>query len=155
MLLAEGLSEDEAKQKGKAEYDGIVMPRRATAMSAGYDLHTPYDLVLLPGKETVIPTGLRVQMEPDMWMGVYIRSSLGFKYCVRLNNSVSVIDADYYGAANEGHLKTGIYNHGTKELVLKAGDAFGQGIFQRYFLTVDDDPVTEKRTGGFGSTNRR
>ncbi|MFQ9801334.1 MAG: hypothetical protein ACLR23_23245 [Clostridia bacterium] len=40
-----------------------------------------------------------------MWLGIYIRSSLGFKYGVRLVNSVAVIDADYAWADNEGHLK--------------------------------------------------
>lgn len=154
-LLTSGLSEEEGCRKAEEEYSSIQLPRRATARSAGYDLRVPFDLTVHPGESVVIPTGLRVCMEDDMWLGIYIRSSLGFKYGVRLKNSVAVIDADYYGADNEGHLKVGIYHHGDRDLILKAGDAFAQGIFQRYILADNDDPVQERRTGGFGSTNHR
>ncbi len=135
------------------EYAGIILPRRGTLVSAGYDFHTPFSLTLEPGETLVVPTGLRAIMEDDMWLGIYIRSSLGFKYGVRLVNSVAVIDADYAWADNEGHLKIGIYNGGNKAIALKAGDAFAQGIFQRYYRTDDDEPINRRRTGGFGSTN--
>ena len=135
------------------EYEGILMPRRSTPYSAGYDLRTPFDFTIAPGESLVIPTGLRAFMESDMWMGIYIRSSLGFKYGIRLVNSVAVIDADYSGAANEGHLMVGIYNGGKASVSLKAGEAFAQGIFQRYYVTEDDNPVKTERKGGFGSTN--
>lgn len=147
-------SEAAALAAAKAEYDHVKMPRRATQNSAGYDICTPYDLRLLPGESCVIPTGLRVQMDANLWLGIYIRSSLGFKFNVRLKNSVAVIDADYYGAKNEGHLKVGIYNGGDQPLELHAGDAFCQGIFQPYFRTDDDEPATAVRVGGFGSTNQ-
>ena len=136
------------------EYAGIVIPRRGTLVSAGYDFHTPFDFALEPGQVLVVPTGLRAVMEDDMWLGIYIRSSLGFKYGVRLVNSVAVIDADYAWADNEGHLKIGIYNGGDAAVKLKAGDAFAQGICHKYFRTYDDEPVNRRRTGGFGSTNR-
>ncbi len=135
------------------EYEEVKMPRRGTRYSAGYDIATPFDVTLKPGESVVIPTGLKAYMEPDMWLGLYIRSSLGFKYGVRLVNSTAVIDADYSGAKNEGHLMVGIYNGGPKEVTLKAGENFAQGIFQRYYVTDDDDPVSAMRTGGFGSTN--
>ncbi|MBQ6239729.1 MAG: deoxyuridine 5'-triphosphate nucleotidohydrolase [Firmicutes bacterium] len=137
----------------RAEYDAISLPQRGTAFSAGYDLRTPYDFVLKPGDETVIPTGLKIRMPGEFWLGIYIRSSLGFKYSVRLLNSTAVIDADYADADNEGHIKVGIYNGGSKELSLHKGDAFAQGILQKYYLTDDDAPVKQRRTGGFGSTN--
>ncbi len=154
MLLFEGKTTEEAEKKAAEEYARIELPRRGTPCSAGYDIRTPFAVRLPAGESLVIPTGLRVSMADDMWLGVYIRSSLGFKYNVRLKNSVAVIDADYYGADNEGHLKVGIYNGGDRELVLEAGDAFAQGILQKYYLTEDDDPVRKRRTGGFGSTNR-
>ena len=135
------------------EYDAISLPKRGTLYSAGYDIRTPFDVKLEPGESVVIPTGLRSVMEPDMWLGIYIRSSLGFKHGVRLLNSVAVIDADYSGAANEGHLMVGIYNGGDHTVELKAQDAFAQGIFQKYYITDDDEPVNQVRKGGFGSTN--
>lgn len=154
-LLQAGFDTEGAKRTAQEEYERIELPRRGTMYSAGYDLKTPAEYVLQPGQSLVIPTGLRIQMEEDMWMGIYIRSSLGFKYNVRLKNSVAVIDADYFGADNEGHLKVGIYNGGDRELVLHAGDAFAQGILQKYYVTEDDMPVQKRRSGGFGSTNQK
>lgn len=153
-LMQAGLSQQEAADAAKEEYDNIVMPRRSTTFSAGYDLRSPGEYVLAPGESLSIPTGLRIQMEEDMWLGVYIRSSLGFKYNVRLKNSVGVIDADYFNADNEGHLKVGIYNGGDKTLQIHAGDAIAQGILQKYYVTDDDEPVQQRRSGGFGSTNQ-
>ncbi len=135
------------------EYAQIRMPRRSTLYSAGYDISTPFACTIHPGESLVIPTGLRALMEPDMWLGIYIRSSLGFKYGVRLVNSTAVIDADYAGARNQGHLMVGIYNGGRETVCLEKGEAFAQGIFQRYFLTDDDAPAERVREGGFGSTN--
>ena len=41
-------------------YDGIRLPRRATAGSAGYDFFAPADITLRPGETIKIPTGVRV-----------------------------------------------------------------------------------------------
>jgi len=153
-MLSADLSTEEKEKICDMEYEQIILPRRATAGSAGYDLRTPFGFTLMPGECIQIPTGIRVQMEAEYWLGIYIRSSLGFKYGVRLVNSVAVIDSDYYGSDNEGHLRVGIYNHGTKALELKAGDAFAQGILQKYNLMKDDDPVSQTRNGGFGSTGK-
>ena len=135
-------------------YASIEMPQRSTLQSAGYDIRTPFTFTMEPGGTQIVPTGLRALMEPDMWLGLYIRSSLGFKYQVRLLNSVAVIDADYAGAENEGHLMVGLYNGGPKAYTITAGEAFAQGIFQRYLVTDDDRPKNQIRSGGFGSTNR-
>ena len=153
-LLDSGLTESAALEELQQEYGRIELPRRGTAFSAGYDLRIPYDLELAPGESTVVMTGLRICMPGNLWLGIYIRSSLGFKYNVRLKNSVAVIDADYYGADNEGHLMIGLYNGGDRTLVLHAGDAIAQGILQPYYLTDDDRPVREHRSGGIGSTGK-
>jgi dUTP pyrophosphatase len=96
---------------------------------------------------------MRVKMQDDEWLGIYIRSSIGFKYNVRLKNSVGVIDADYINAKNEGHIWIAIYNHGDKALEIETGEAFAQGIFQRYLLVEDDRPKEIHRNGGIGSTH--
>lgn len=153
ILLREGMSLEEAYQVAEQEYEKIELPRRGTLYSAGYDIRTPAAYRVEPGQNLVIPTGLRIAMEEDMWLGIYIRSSLGFKYQVRLSNSVTVIDADYYGADNEGHLRISLYNGGDRPLALAAGDAFAQGILQKYYKTDDDEPVQKVRKGGIGSTN--
>ena len=84
---------------------------------------------------------------------LYPRSGLGFKYKVRLNNTVGVVDADYYFSDNEGHIFIKITNEGDKPVIVKTGDAFAQGIFMEYGIT-EDDRVEESRNGGFGSTDK-
>lgn len=79
---------------------------------------------------------------------------LGFKYRLALDNTVGVIDSDYFGADNEGHIMIKMTNNGDRELSVAAGEAFAQGVFVRYGLT-DDDDAEGVRTGGFGSTSAR
>lgn len=138
-------------------YDNIKLPKRATKHSAGYDFYMPYDLVLdkLQGLETaLIPTGIRCQMEDDVVLMLYPRSGLGFKYKLQLDNTVGVIDSDYFNAKNQGHImaKITLDSRDKNELTLYPGDAFMQGIFTEYFITIDDD-ADAVRTGGFGSTS--
>ena len=86
---------------------------------------------------------------------IYPRSGLGFKYRLQLNNTVGIIDSDYYYSDNEGHIFAKITNDSNenKSLSLKKGDAFMQGIFVEYGITFDDD-VKDIRNGGFGSTSK-
>jgi len=137
----------------KAVYDGIRLPKRATAKSAGYDIYAPKDFTLSPGETIKIPTGIRVKMNEDYVFMVYPRSGLGFKYRLQLDNTVGVIDADYYDSDNEGHIFVKITNDSLsgKVLTVQAGTAFAQGIFMQYGITFDDD-VTTVRNGGLGST---
>lgn len=134
-------------------YDGIKLPRRATAGSAGYDFFAPAALTLAPGETVKVPTGIRVWMEPEWVLKCYPRSGLGFKFRLQLNNTVGIIDSDYYDSDNEGHIFAKITNDTNegKTVEIKAGDGFMQGIFVEYGITLDDD-VTEVRNGGFGST---
>ncbi|MBP5384411.1 MAG: deoxyuridine 5'-triphosphate nucleotidohydrolase [Lachnospiraceae bacterium] len=137
-----------------AIYDGIVLPRRATSGSAGYDFFCPIDIVLKPGETVKIPTGVRVEMEEGWVLKCYPRSGLGFKYRLQLNNTVGIIDSDYYFSDNEGHIFSKITNDTNegREVHLQAGSGFMQGIFVEYGITVDDD-VDTVRNGGFGSTS--
>ena len=85
-------------------------------------------------------------------MQVYPRSSLSFKNGIVLANTVGIIDSDYYYSDNEGHIMIKLVNRGNKELTIKQGTAFAQGVITEYF-TVDDDNATKTRNGGIGSTN--
>ena len=136
-------------------YDGIRLPRRATAGSAGYDFFAPADITLRPGETIKIPTGVRVWMEPEWVLKCYPRSGLGFKYRLQLNNTVGIIDSDYYYSDNEGHIFSKLTNDRNEEktVELKTGEGFMQGIFVEYGITLDDD-ATEIRNGGFGSTTK-
>ena len=132
------------------------LPKRATVGSAGYDFYIPAALTLAPGETAKIPTGIRAAMENGWVLQLFPRSGLGFKYRVQLNNTVGIIDSDYYYSDNEGHILIKITNANTegKTLTLAAGEAFAQGIFLPFGITKDDD-VTEIRNGGFGSTTKK
>ena len=136
-------------------YTGIKLPKRATKGSAGYDFYMPFDITLAPGQTAKIPTGIRVWMEPNYVLKLYPRSGLGFKYRLQLNNTVGIIDSDYYYSDNEGHIFAKITNDSNegKTVTLKKGEGFMQGIFIEYGITLDDD-VEEIRYGGFGSTTK-
>ena len=143
------------KEKIQEIYEAIKLPKRATAGSAGYDFFAPASIVLAPGQTAKIPTGIRVEMEPDWVLKCYPRSGLGFKYRLQLNNTVGIIDSDYFYSDNEGHIFAKITNDTNegKTVEIPDGTGFMQGIFVEYGITVDDD-VKEVRNGGFGSTSR-
>lgn len=136
-------------------YEGIKLPKRATAGSAGYDFYAPVNVVIEPGKTVKIPTGIRVEMENEWVLKCYPRSGLGFKYRLQLNNTVGIIDSDYFYSDNEGHIFTKLTNDTNegKTVEIPEGTGFMQGIFVEYGITVDDD-VTDVRNGGFGSTTK-
>lgn len=130
----------------------IPLPRRATAGSAGYDFTCPATVTLAPGESVTIPTGIRVRMEPGWVLMIFPRSSLGFRYGLRLANTVGVIDSDYWYAENEGHILVRVYNGGDQTVTLSRGDRFCQGVFLPCG-TAEEEEVVTRRTGGFGSTN--
>lgn len=144
------------RSDGVQVYQDILLPHRATSGSAGYDFYAPLDFELKCGETIKIPTGIRAKIDEGWVLMIYPRSGLGFKYRLQLNNTVGVIDADYYGAANEGHIFIKLTNDGNegKTLLVKKGEAFAQGIFTPFGITVDDDS-DGVRTGGFGSTDKR
>lgn len=133
-----------------------ALPRRATTGSAGYDFYLPAPLTLAAGESVKIPTGVRVKMADGWVLQLFPRSGLGFKYRLQLNNTVGIIDSDYYYADNEGHILIKLTNANTegKTLTLSAGDGFAQGIFLPFGITEDDE-TTATRHGGFGSTSKK
>lgn len=134
-------------------YQNIKLPKRSTTSSAGYDFFSPYDFVIKPNEEVVVKTGIKSYMNNGEVLLIFVRSSLGFKYNVRLKNQTGVIDADYFNnPSNEGHIMVALKNEGEKELAVKAGDRLVQGVFVNY-LVSDDDEVITRRLGGIGSTN--
>lgn len=135
-------------------YSDIILPKRSTKNSAGYDFYSIISFTLNPGERKIIPTGVRVIMNNDEYLAIFIRSSLGFKYNIRMCNQVGIIDADYYGNSdNGGHIFVCLENEGDMVLEIKKGDRFVQGIFMPFLIT-DDDIAIDSRLGGIGSTNK-
>ena len=155
MRKFEKISEKEYEKvlKEKCDYEDIKLPVRSTAHSAGYDFISPFTFELNPGETIKVPSGIKVTMNEDEFLAILVRSSMGFKYNVRLCNQVGIIDSDYYNNPdNEGHMFIALKNEGEKVFKVEKGDKYAQGIFQKYLLT-DDDKANGERLGGFGSTN--
>lgn len=135
-------------------YEYVNFPKRKTKQSAGYDIESAVNVVINPGETKLIPTGIKVYMDENEWLGIYIRSSIAVKYGIVLANSVAVIDSDYYNNPdNEGHIMLPIRNVSGMPYTVKKGDRIAQGIFHRYYK-VDNDSADGDRTGGIGSTGK-
>ncbi len=146
---------DTEAEELKRLYDNIKLPKRATSGSAGYDFYTPASMTIKPGETVKIPTGIRVEMDENWVLKCYPRSGLGFKFRLQLNNTVGIIDSDYFYSDNEGHIFVKLTNDTNegRTVELAEGTGFMQGIFVEYGITVDDD-VKAIRNGGFGSTTK-
>ena len=145
-------SDDEIiKSDIETTYKDLILPKRATTGSAGYDFKSPISFDLKPKETIKVPTGIRCKMNEDVVLMIFPRSSLGFKYRLTLDNTVGIIDSDYYNSDNEGHIFIKFTNLGEKLLEIKKGDGIAQGIFLPYYLTTDDE-VHDIRNGGIGST---
>ena len=132
----------------------LKLPDRSTIGSAGYDFYFPFgDYTLQPGETIIIPTGVRVFIRGTFFLGIFPKSGLSFDFKVRLDDTIAIIDADYYEAANEGHIYLKITNENRfKPCILKHNMKIVQGIFIPFGLTYDDN-VTAKRTGGLGHSD--
>ena len=136
-------------------WNDIKIPCLATKYSAGHDFFSPYDFTLEPNETIKIATGIKVQLDDDKVLFIAPRSSLGFKYRLQLDNTIGIVDSDYYNNdGNEGHIFIKLTNDSNcdKVLTIKKGEAIGQGIIKPY-LTTEHDVHGGERTGGFGSTN--
>lgn len=158
MRKFEKISFDQFKKDIKDDfnlYNSYNIPSRGTKHSAGYDFESLFDFSLKPNEIIKIATGIKSNMNEDEVLLLIIRSSMGFKYNVRLVNQVGVIDKDYYNNINnEGHIFIKLQNEGTSDFIVKKGDKICQGIFTK-FLTVDDEKeIKNIRISGIGSTNK-
>jgi len=134
----------------------INMPVRKTTFAAGYDFEAAEDVTIpaLNKLPVLIPTGVKAYMQDDEVLYLYNRSSNPKKKGLVMANSVGVIDKDYYGNAdNDGHIMFAFYNVFDHDVVIKKGEAIGQGVFMKY-LIADNDKTLGIRTGGFGSTDK-
>lgn len=135
-------------------YEELKIPCRATQGSAGYDFFSPISFKLKPGQTIKVPTCIKCSLNDGNVLMLFPRSSYGFKYRMQLDNTVGVVDQDYYNnESNEGHIFIKVTNDNKSDKVLSVncGDAFAQGIIMPFEVT-DDDKVTALRTGGIGST---
>ncbi len=139
----------------KNTYETYNLPKRQTKFSAGYDFESLIETVLKPNESVKIPLGIKVSMYEDEMLMLLVRSSMGFKYNVRMCNQVGIIESDYYNNPdNEGHMFIKLHNHGKEDFIIKKGDRICQGIFVKFLTVENEEKINNIRAGGLGSTNK-
>jgi len=150
---------DELERVIRSIYDSIKLPRRGTKRSSGYDFFAPTNITCKYNKTVIVPTGVRIKFFEDNYdLSIFPRSSLGFKHRICMANTVCIIDNDYYGSDNEGHIMVALVcnRDDCQDYVIKAGQAYAQGIIREFCLTVDDnEDLLPCRNGGLGSTDKK
>ena len=131
-------------------YDAYKLPYRDSDSTAGYDIYLLQEIELEPGEIKKIPTGIKAFFEKEEVLFLVVRSSMGFKYNIRLCNQIGVIDADYYNnRTNEGHIWIRIQNEGQEKVTLRRGEAVVQGIFLKYLMTQSDQKKNLERKSDY------
>ena len=165
-----------------AGQEDLLLPKRATDMSAGYDFTVAEDIIIpsyhnlfkeayninVPAdlkevatitkkynwKPTLVPTGIKAYLPRNQFLQISVRSSCPLKHWLILANGVGIIDADYYNNPdNEGHIFFQIINLFPYDIILHKGDKIGQGIILPYNTVKESGEPAAARVGGFGSTS--
>ena len=131
--------------------EGLPLPSRATAHSAGMDLVAAVEVTIAPGERKLVATGLKVAVPEGYELQLRPRSGLALKHGISLPNTPATIDADY-----RGELQVILINFGSEPFDVKRGDRIAQMLVQRVepvsFREVDALPESGRGAGGFGST---
>lgn len=116
-------------------YGCIKLPNRTSVGSARYNFYTPVAFSLGVDESIRIPTGICVEMDAGWVLQIYPCSDICSVCRVQLDNTVGIIDGDYYGADNEGHIFIKITNCGFKDTVLfiERGDCFCSGHIRSFW----------------------
>ena len=138
----------ENKRKNKYYHE----PTRGTKNSAGYDFYAPNEYTVRPNEIVKIWTDVKAYMQPNEFLMLDVRSSMGGKFM--LANTIGIIDSDYYGNVdNDGNIGFFLKNISEQTQLIRKGDRIGQGLFLKYLTTDNDNFISETRKGGHGSTD--
>ncbi|HUH09163.1 MAG TPA: dUTP diphosphatase [Brevundimonas sp.] len=137
--------------------EGLALPAYETTGSAGMDLRAALPasepVVLHPGERKLIPTGLKIALEPGYEAQVRPRSGLALKHGVTCLNSPGTIDSDY-----RGEVGVILINHGQIAFEIQRGERIAQMVIAPYaqavMAEVEALDETARGAGGFGSTGR-
>ena len=133
----------------------IPLPRYMTAQSSGMDICAALndDLVLAPGRISLVPTGFAMALPDGFEAQIRPRSGLAVKHGISIINAPGTIDADY-----RGEVKIALINLGQEPVTLKRGDRIAQMVIQKVcqvrINVVDKLSDTDRSAGGFGHTGR-
>ena len=133
---------------------GDLRPAKAHEDDAAYDLRSRTDLVVMPGKVALVPTGLHIELPPGYEAQVRPRSGLALKHAVGVLNSPGTIDAGY-----RGEVCSILFNFGETPFEIHRGDRVSQMVIAALpdVEMVEAETLSEtlRGTGGFGSTGRK
>ncbi len=133
--------------------EGAKLPEYQSRGAAGADLCALLNepVILNPGKTSLIPTGIFVEIPDGYEAQIRPRSGLALKHGITFLNSPGTIDSDYRGEI--GIIMT---NLGDKDFTVESGMRIGQMIFSKVyrgeFIIKDGLNETERNQGGFGHT---
>lgn len=136
--------------------EGAIIPKQATAGSAGYDLCACMDApqTIEPGERCVFPSGLAAEIPAGTAGFVFTRSGLGIKKGIHVTNGVGVIDSDY-----RGEIQIDLHNLSAEPYTVQPGERIAQMIIMPYFAPVIEEVTslteTDRGAGGFGSTGTK
>ncbi len=137
----------------RKDVDSANLPQRKTKKSAGYDFSTPLQVRIPANHQETIWTNVKVYMKDEEVLLIYVRSSIGIKKGLTLDNGTGVIDTDYYNSKeNEGNIGICLVNNTDKDIILNKGERIAQGVFISYLIS-DNGNSDSDRTGGIGSSN--
>jgi dUTP pyrophosphatase len=131
-------------------------PAYGTPGSAGIDLRAciEHNMIIAPGQCELIPSGIAMHIgDPHYAAMILPRSGLGHKHGIVLGNLVGLIDSDY-----QGQIFVSLWNRGHTPFTLMPLERMAQlvivPVMQMEFNIVDEFPLSERGTGGFGSTGK-
>ena len=128
----------------------VILPRRSSPNSAGYDFYCPYDVEVPPHGEVIVPMWVKcIDMPSDMVLKLYVRSSIGIKRGLSLSNGTGIIDSDYVWC-----IYVALCSRRNEAVRIEKGERIVQGVFSRYYVTSDDLPISMERIGGIGSSGK-
>lgn len=133
--------------------EGVTLPLQKTALSAGFDIsaNLSKSIILKSGEFTMVPTGIKMEIQEGYEAQVRPRSGLAAKFGVTVLNSPGTIDADY-----RGEVKIILINHGKNDFIINDKDRIAQiviaSVVKVKFEEVSSLLDTDRGEGGFGST---
>jgi dUTP pyrophosphatase len=133
-------------------HPAAVLPTRAHASDAGFDLHAVEAATLGPGERGMVPTGIAIAL-PEGHAGLVLpRSGLAARHGIALVNAPGLIDEGYRGELRVLLLNT----DRTEPFAIAPGDRIAQLVLVRVSVIdaveVQALEATERGDGGFGSS---
>lgn len=136
----------------------LDLPAYETSGAAGMDLRAavPDDrqIVLLPGRRTLVPTGLIFEIPTGFEVQIRPRSGLAFKHGITCLNTPGTIDSDY-----RGEVKVLLINLGDEDFRIERGMRIAQAVFAPVVQAKIEERSaatdTTRGAGGFGSTGHK